>query len=101
MPRVATINCSHCAQAPFKWWHDRQSGVKALAAMGKKAEAVRYAEQSRGLNDPGWRIAEACEALLLLSGLAEDAYRRYAIEANRGTTNLATFRAIAKKFAGL
>ena len=88
-------------RAPFKWWHDRQWGVKALAAMGKKAEAVRYAEQSRGLNDPGWLIAEACEAILLSSGLAEDAYRRYAIEANQGTTNLATFRAIAKKYPGI
>lgn len=85
-------------RAPFKWWHDRQWGVKALAAMGKKAEAVRYAEQSRGLNDPGWQIAEACEAILLSSGMAEDAYRRNAIEANQGTTNLATFRAITKKY---
>lgn len=88
-------------RAPFKWWHDRQWGVKALAAMGKKAEAVRYAEQSRGLNDPGWQIAEACEAILLSSGMAEDAYRRYAIEANQGTTNLATFRAIAKKYPSI
>ncbi len=85
-------------RAPFKWWHDRKWGVKALAAMGKKAEAVRYAEQSRGLNDPGWQIAEACEAILLSSGMAGDAYRRYAIEANQGTTHLATFRAIAKKY---
>lgn len=88
-------------RAPFKWWHDRHWGVKALAAMGKKAEAVRYAEQSRGLNDPGWQIAEACEAILLSSGMAEDAYRRYAIEANQGTTNLATFRAIAKKYPSI
>ena len=85
-------------RAPFKWWHDRQWGVKALVAMGKKAEAVRYAEQSRGLNDPGWQIAESCEAVLLSSGMADEAYRRYAIEANQGTTNLATFRAIAKKY---
>ncbi|OZB31959.1 MAG: hypothetical protein B7X47_07885 [Ferrovum sp. 34-44-207] len=63
-----------------------------------KAEAIRYAEDSRGLNDPGCQIAEACEAILLSSGLAIDAYRRYAIEANQGTTNLATFRAIAKKY---
>ena len=88
-------------RAPFKWWHDRHWGVKALAAMGKKAEAVRYAEQSRGLNEPGWHIAEACEAILLSSGMAEDAYRRYAIEANQGTTNLATFRAIAKKYPSI
>jgi len=31
-------------KAPFKWWHDRRWGVKALSAMGKKAEAIRYAE---------------------------------------------------------
>jgi len=85
-------------RAPFKGWHDRQWGVKALAAMGKKAEAVRYAEQSRGLNDPGWQIAEACEAILLSSVMADEAYRRYAIEAHQGTTHLATFRSIAKKY---
>ena len=85
-------------KARFKWWHYRRWGVKALTAMGKKAEAIRYAEDSRGLNDPGWQIAEACEAILLSSGLALDAYRRYAMEANQGTTNLATFRAIAKKY---
>lgn len=85
-------------RAPFKWWHDRQWGVKALVAMGRRAQAVQYAEQSRGLNDPGWQIAQACEAILLSSGMAEDAYQRYAIEANQGTTHLATFRAIAKKY---
>ncbi|WP_197017633.1 hypothetical protein [Pseudoxanthomonas suwonensis] len=85
-------------KAPFKWWHDRRWGVKALSAMGKKAEAIRYAEESRGLNDPGWQIAQACEAILLSSGLLDDAYRRYALEANQGTTHLATFRAIAKKY---
>lgn len=85
-------------RAPFKWWHDRRWGVKALAAQGRKAEAIRYAEQSRGLNDPGWQIAQACEEILLSSGLADEAYRRYAIEANQGTTNLARFRAIARKY---
>ena len=87
-------------KAPFKWWHDRRWGVKALAAQGKKAEAIRYAEESPGLNDPGWQIAQACEEILLSSGLAGEAYRRYAIEANQGTTNLATFRAIVKKYPG-
>ena len=85
-------------KAPFKWWHDRRWGVKALSALGKKAEAIRYAEESRGLNDPGWQIAQACEAILLSSGLLDEAYSRYAVEANQGTTNLATFRAIARKY---
>ena len=30
-------------KARFKWWHDRRWGVRALVAMGKKAEAIRYA----------------------------------------------------------
>ncbi|MEQ1916781.1 MAG: hypothetical protein ABL856_08665, partial [Gallionella sp.] len=85
-------------KAPFKWWFQRRWGVKALVALGKKAEALRYAEESRSLNDPGWQIAQACEEILLSSGLQEDAYRRYALEANQGTTNLATFRAITKKY---
>ena len=85
-------------KARFKWWHNRRWGVKALAAIGRKAEAIRYAEESRGINDPGWQIAKACEEILLSSGLLDEAYRRYAIEANQGTTNLATFRAIAKKY---
>ena len=85
-------------KARFKWWHDRRWGVKVLAAMGRKAEAIRYAEESRGLNDPGWQIAQACEEILLSSSLHDEAYRRYAIEANQGTTNLATFRTIAKKY---
>ncbi|RDK04875.1 hypothetical protein [Cupriavidus lacunae] len=84
--------------APFKWWHDRQWAVKALVAMGRKAEALAYAEASRGLNSPDGLVAQACEEILLSSGLADEAYQRYAHEANRGTTYLATFRAIAKKY---
>ena len=85
-------------RSPFKWWHYRRWGVKALFAMGKKSEAIRYAEESRGLNDPGWQIAQACETILLSSGLADEAYQRYAVEASRGTTHLATFRSITKKY---
>jgi hypothetical protein len=86
------------AKAPFSWWHYRRWGVEALVAMGRKAEAIHYAEASRGRNDPGWQIAQACEGILLSSGLADEAYRRYALEANQATTNLATFRAIVKKY---
>jgi len=84
--------------APYKFWEYRKWGVKALAAMGRKAEALRFAENSRGLNEPDSIISQACEELLLSSGMAEEAYRRYAIEANRKTTHLATFRAICRKY---
>jgi hypothetical protein len=86
--------------APYKMWHYRQYAVKALAAMGKKSEAIRYAESERGLNDSPIAIARVCEEILLSSGLVDEAYRRYAIEANQGTSNLSTFRAIAKKYPG-
>ena len=85
-------------RAPHKFWHDRKFGVKALLAMGKKAEALRFAEDSRGLNEPDLIISEACEEILMTSGMAEEAYNRYAVEANQKTTYLATFRAIIKKY---
>jgi tetratricopeptide (TPR) repeat protein len=85
-------------KAPYSMWHYRQWGVKALAAMGRKAEAIRYAEASRGLNDNPIAIAHACEEILRSSGFADEANAPYAIEANQGTTFLATFRAIAKKY---
>ncbi|MFP4476049.1 MAG: hypothetical protein ACLFOY_10880 [Desulfatibacillaceae bacterium] len=79
-------------------WPDHIWGVKALVAMGKKAVALRYAEQcSDGFHCRGG-IAGKCEEILLSSGLAEEAYQRYAIAANQKMTYLATFRAIAKKY---
>jgi hypothetical protein len=49
-------------------WNHCQFGLKALVAQGKVVEAIRYAEEGRGLND-GWDIvAEVCEDLLLSAG---------------------------------
>jgi hypothetical protein len=84
--------------APPWLFHDRMWGAKALAAMGKTAEAIRYAEDSGGPNASSFAIAEVCEEILLSNGAVEEAYDRYAIEANRKTTYLATFRAIAGKY---
>jgi hypothetical protein len=54
--------------------------------MGKKAEAIAYAEASRRLNDDPSEIARVCEEILLSMGQAEEAYERYAIVANQGTS---------------
>jgi hypothetical protein len=85
-------------KCPYQFWTYRQWGVKALVGMGKKSEALRYAEATQGLNEPLGRIAETCEAILLSSGLADEAYQRYALAANRAGTYLATFRAICRKY---
>jgi hypothetical protein len=85
---------------PFPWWPYRQWGVRALAALGRSDEAIRFAEASRGRNDSPVAIAAACEEILLASGRLEEAYRRYALEATRGPSYLATYRALARKYPG-
>ncbi|MBI5627891.1 MAG: hypothetical protein HY953_03145, partial [Candidatus Rokubacteria bacterium] len=83
---------------PF--WPYREWGVHALAALGRPDEAIRFAEASRGRNDSPVAIAAACEEVLLASGRVEEAYRRYALQATRGTSYLATYRALARKYPG-
>jgi hypothetical protein len=78
---------------PYKRW-----AVKALAAMGRKAEAVRYAESCRGPWTADTEVDLECEAILLSSGMTQEAYERYGLRANQGATYLATFRAVARKY---
>jgi hypothetical protein len=79
---------------PYKRW-----AVRALAAMGKKAEAIRTAEACRGPWANDQDIDSLCEEVLLASALVDEAYRRYGLTANRAGTHLAWFRAVAKKYA--
>lgn len=75
-------------------------GATALAAAGKHTEAILYAEDSKGLNAPLTAIAAFCERVLLVAGFADGAYARYAVEATYATTNLATLKAIVKRYPG-
>jgi hypothetical protein len=88
------------SESRYKSWYYRRWGAKALAKMGKCAEAIQYAEHSKGLNAPLTAIAEFCEGVLLDAGFSDEAYARYAVGATYATTNLATFKAIAKKYPG-
>lgn len=81
--------------APHAMWCYRKFGASALFALGRKASAIRYARASRG---PSASIALACEEILLSSGLAEEAYRLYALTAHRCETYLAWFRAVCRKY---
>jgi len=81
---------------PF--WHYRRYGVEALLAMGRKSEALKYAEASRGLNQPDSTIDQACEEILISSGLHDEAYRRYGLRAVQGNSYLARYRAVAKRY---
>jgi len=79
-------------------WDYKRWAVLALAASGKKAEAVRLAESCRGPQATEHDVDAVCEEILYSSGLVEEAYRRYGIHAHRRGTYLATFRATAKRY---
>lgn len=78
---------------PYKRW-----AAKALAAQGKKAEAIRLAESSRSPWASDLDIDLLCEELLLSSGLLDEAYTRYGLRANRASTYAAWFRSVCKKY---
>jgi hypothetical protein len=78
---------------PYKRW-----AVKALAAMGKKSEAIRYAESCRGPWTYDWEVDAMCEEILLGSGFVDEAYERYRVRVRQGGTYLSAFRAVLKKY---
>jgi hypothetical protein len=85
-------------RSPSHLWHTRCYGVKALVALGRHEEAIRYAEASRGPYSNGGAIDQECEAILFSMGRRQEAYARYGLSANRKGTGVATFRALAEKY---
>ena len=87
-----------CTLPRLRLFHYQQYAVKALAAQGRRAEALRHAENCRDQYTSDYSVARVCEEILLSSGFADEAYERYGIEANQGTSHLSTYRALAKKY---
>ncbi len=85
-------------RAPFLWWHYRVWGVRALAALGRTDDAIRYAEASLGSTDSRASMAAECELILLAAGRAEEAYRRYSLDVNLVGTYIGSFRMLAKRY---
>lgn len=83
---------------PSSLWHYREWGVRALVGLGRKADAIQFAEASRGKWTNDLAVDRACEEILLSSGLVDEAYRRYGVRAARGGTFLATYRSLAKRY---
>jgi len=79
-------------------WQWKQWAVRALVSAGRKAEAIAYAEACRSPWARDTMIDQVCEAILLSSGMADEAYTRYGLHANHAATYLATFRAITEKY---
>jgi hypothetical protein len=86
---------------PKPYWHDQQWAAKALAARGDVDGAVKLMEGLRSRYAPDRALSAVAEQLLLDAGRVDEAYARYAIQATSANTNVATCRAIAKRYPGI
>lgn len=80
------------------FWDYKRWTALALAAQGKKAEAISLAENSRSPWASDYNIDLLCEQFLIEDGNVEQAYRQYGLTANRANTYTAWFRKVAKKY---
>lgn len=79
-------------------WHSRLWGGRVLVARGQVDAAIAYMERGDARYQHPAVLAEFAEKTLLAAGRRQEAYEKYAIAANRGTSYLATYRAISKKY---
>jgi hypothetical protein len=86
---------------PKPYWHDQQWAAKALAARGDVDGAVNLMEGLRSRHAPDLALSAVAEQLLLDAGRVDEAYARYGIKATSANTNIATYRAIAKRYPGI
>jgi hypothetical protein len=86
---------------PKPYWHDQQWAAKALAARGDVDGAIELMEALRSRHAPDRALSAVAEQLLLDAGRVDEAYARYAIQATSANTNIATFRAITKRYPGI
>ncbi len=83
-----------------KFWPYKRWAVKAMVAQGRHTEAIAFAESCRNPWASDGDIDALCEDILLSLGRVDEAYSRYALQANRTATYLGWFRAVAKKYPG-
>lgn len=84
---------------PVKMWDYTKYKFDSLVSQGRKAEAIRFAQQMASeINAPMARIQEACEGVLLSSGLYLEAYEKFGLTWTQRNSNIATFRALVKKY---
>ena len=86
---------------PKPYWHDQQWAAKALAVRGDVDGALELIEGLRSPYAPDTALSAVAEQLLLDAGRIDEAYERHGIVATSANTNIATFRAIAKRYPGI
>jgi hypothetical protein len=86
---------------PKPYWHDQQWAARALAARGDVDGAVNLMEGLRSRHAPDMALSAVAEQVLLDAGRVDEAYARYGIKATSAHTNIATYRAISKRYPGI
>jgi hypothetical protein len=72
--------------------------LKALASLGRTEEALGVVDETHGYAFDRLDADQLGEEILLAGGRVEEAYRRYGLRAVSAGTNLAHFRAVARKY---
>jgi tetratricopeptide (TPR) repeat protein len=83
---------------PRPMWRDLLWVGRVMVARGEIDEAIEFMAKSVNPWTPMAGLARFAEGVLLQAGRRIEAYEKYALEANRATTYLATFRLIAGKY---
>lgn len=83
---------------PHPIWPYLLRGGRVLLARGQIDEAIAYMQRRSGTTTPEAALARFAEEALLQAGRSDEAYERYAIEANQANSRLATYRAIPRKY---
>lgn len=84
---------------PKPFWHDQQWAAKVLAARGDIDSAIRRLEGLRSPCAPDTALSIQAEQMLNDAGRSDEACARYAIDAHRSHTHIATYCAIAKTYS--
>jgi hypothetical protein len=83
---------------PHPMWRDLLWVGRVKVARGEIDEAIEFMAKSVNPWTPMAGLARFAEGVLLHAGRCTEAYEKYALEANRATTYLSTFRLIAGKY---
>lgn len=83
---------------PRPMWHDLQWVGWCKVARGEIDEAIEFMTKAVNPWTPMAGLARFAEGVLLQAGRRIEAYEKYALEASRATTYIATYRLVSKKY---
>ncbi len=83
---------------PRPMWHDLLWVGRCKVARGEIDEAIEFMTKAVNAWTPMAGLARFAEGVLLAAGRRAEAYEKHALEANRGTTYLATYRLVSNKY---